>query len=209
MFRRSALPPHGSAARGRFVRAVASFLVTVGAAVATARCGLIASPDLGFGPERSFADHREVDVRYHSREGTMLAGTLYLPPAAGPIRRSYFISAPPAGPGPLDRKRHLGMGGPRHCGPLLRPARGRRVRRLVLRGAGPELLPACGRRSAGGHRRPEDLSGPRTHRLGLFGFSQGGWVVPIAAALDPHEVAFTIIGSGPAVTLGEEELYST
>ncbi|MBI4502279.1 MAG: prolyl oligopeptidase family serine peptidase [Gemmatimonadetes bacterium] len=45
-------------------------------------------------------------------------------------------------------------------------------------------------------------------RLGLFGFSQGGWVVPTAAALAPEEVAFMIIGSGPAVTLGEEELYS-
>ena len=43
--------------------------------------------------------------------------------------------------------------------------------------------------------------------IGLYGFSQGGWVVPNAAARSPS-VAFTVIGSGPAVSLGEESLYS-
>ena len=44
-------------------------------------------------------------------------------------------------------------------------------------------------------------------RIGLYGFSQGGWVLPNAAARSPS-VAFTVIGSGPAVSLGEEPLYS-
>ena len=44
-------------------------------------------------------------------------------------------------------------------------------------------------------------------RIGLYGFSQGGWVLPNAAARSPS-VAFTVIGSGPAVSLGEELLYS-
>lgn len=43
--------------------------------------------------------------------------------------------------------------------------------------------------------------------VGLYGFSQGGWIVPNAAARSPT-VAFTVIGSGPAVSLGEESLYS-
>ena len=45
-------------------------------------------------------------------------------------------------------------------------------------------------------------------RIGLWCFSQGGWVVPIAAAKGKNEIAFTMIGSGPAVSLGEELLYS-
>ncbi len=45
-------------------------------------------------------------------------------------------------------------------------------------------------------------------RIGAFGFSQGGWVVPIAVASAPELFSFAIIGSGPAVTLGEELYYS-
>jgi pimeloyl-ACP methyl ester carboxylesterase len=45
-------------------------------------------------------------------------------------------------------------------------------------------------------------------RVGGWGFSQGGWVVPLAASVAPGEIAWVIIGSGPAVSLGEELLYS-
>ncbi|MFQ5789888.1 MAG: alpha/beta hydrolase family protein [Acidobacteriota bacterium] len=44
-------------------------------------------------------------------------------------------------------------------------------------------------------------------KIGLYGFSQGGWIVPMATA-QSDDVAFTIIASGPAVTAGEEKLYS-
>lgn len=44
-------------------------------------------------------------------------------------------------------------------------------------------------------------------RVGLWGFSQGGWVVPHAAVRDPS-IAFVILGSGPTVSVGEEILYS-
>ena len=44
-------------------------------------------------------------------------------------------------------------------------------------------------------------------RIGLYGFSQGGWVVPNATARSPS-VAFSIVGSGPTVSLDEELLYS-
>ncbi len=42
---------------------------------------------------------------------------------------------------------------------------------------------------------------------GLWGFSQGGWIVPLAAAILRDFVAFTVIGSGPTVSLGEELLH--
>lgn len=37
-------------------------------------------------------------------------------------------------------------------------------------------------------------------RLGLLGFSEGGWVVPLAAARSPSRVAFTILVSAPVVS---------
>ena len=44
-------------------------------------------------------------------------------------------------------------------------------------------------------------------RIGLFGFSQAGWIAPLAASR--HEgVKFVVLVSGPAVTVGEENAYS-
>ncbi len=45
-------------------------------------------------------------------------------------------------------------------------------------------------------------------RLGLFGHSQGGWVVLEVAAADPS-VAFVITNSGPGVTMARQERYAT
>ncbi len=182
---------------------------TIAIVAATAGCGLFTSPELGFGPERRYSDHREVDVRYRSRDGTILAGTLYLPLAAGPHPAIVFqfgsprwTRAPWAGSAvPLwvelgiavlsyDRRGVGESGG--SCCPIHDPGYFPLVGGDLL-GAIDVLL------------THPDLD---SSRLGLFGFSQGGWVVPTAAAGDPEIVAFTIIGSGPAVTLGEEELYS-
>jgi uncharacterized protein len=43
--------------------------------------------------------------------------------------------------------------------------------------------------------------------IGLYGHSQGGWVVVEAAANDPH-VAFVVVNSGPGVTPAEQERYA-
>ncbi|MDX6423697.1 MAG: uncharacterized protein QOI67_1168 [Gaiellaceae bacterium] len=45
-------------------------------------------------------------------------------------------------------------------------------------------------------------------RLGLFGHSQGGWVVLDVAAIDPS-VAFVVTNSGPGVTMERQERYAT
>jgi pimeloyl-ACP methyl ester carboxylesterase len=45
-------------------------------------------------------------------------------------------------------------------------------------------------------------------RLGLFGHSQGGWVVLEVAATDPS-VAFVVTNSGPGVTMEQQERYAT
>jgi pimeloyl-ACP methyl ester carboxylesterase len=44
-------------------------------------------------------------------------------------------------------------------------------------------------------------------QIGLWGVSQAGWIVPMAAVFD-GEVAFTVLISGPTVTVGEENYYS-
>jgi dienelactone hydrolase len=44
-------------------------------------------------------------------------------------------------------------------------------------------------------------------RIGLIGFSQGGWISPLAASMG-STVAFVVSVSGPAVSVGEEIAYS-
>ena len=44
-------------------------------------------------------------------------------------------------------------------------------------------------------------------RIGIFGVSQAGWIAPLAASRSGR-VAFVVLLSGPAVTVGEEIAYS-
>lgn len=44
-------------------------------------------------------------------------------------------------------------------------------------------------------------------KVGLFGASEAGWVIPLAVSRDPH-VAFVALGSGPAVSTDEEGRWS-
>jgi pimeloyl-ACP methyl ester carboxylesterase len=45
-------------------------------------------------------------------------------------------------------------------------------------------------------------------RIGLFGVSQAGWIIPLAASLSP-DVKFMILVVGPTVSVGVENYYST
>jgi dienelactone hydrolase len=47
-----------------------------------------------------------------------------------------------------------------------------------------------------------------TARLGFFGASQAGWIIPLAAELTRTQPRFHIILSGPAVSTGVEQYYS-
>ncbi len=47
----------------------------------------------------------------------------------------------------------------------------------------------------------------RSDQVGLLGFSQAGWIIPLAASRS-SEVAFAAILSGPTVSVGEEIYYS-
>ncbi len=47
------------------------------------------------------------------------------------------------------------------------------------------------------------------HRIGLFGGSQAGWVIPRAAATGGALFSFAVILSGPVVSQGESDYYAT
>ena len=56
--------------------------------------------------------------------------------------------------------------------------------------------------AAAGHPRVDAA------RLGLWGVSQAGWIIPLAASLDQERIRFTVILSGPTVSIMEENAYS-
>ncbi len=175
----------------------------LGACLAAA-CGTQPSPD---GTERVYSTHREVDVTFRSVDGAVLAGTLMLPLAHGRYPAIVFHN----GSDRWTRSPYANVAG------LIE------LRMAVLtydkRGVGesegtccpfsePGYFPLLAQDVLAGVRRIAQHEDVRADLVGLFGFSQGGWVVPIAAADAPGDVAFTIIGSGPAVSLGEELLFS-
>jgi len=47
----------------------------------------------------------------------------------------------------------------------------------------------------------------RPDRVGLWGVSQGGWVIAMAAAAAPQEVAFIISVSGAGISVAEQQVY--
>lgn len=166
---------------------------------------------LTFHPSRPLYT-RSVSVNVASADGTVLAGTLSLPRWA---RRPVPAVVVVHGSGPLTRHDLLGD-----------------VRRLVRQGIGVLAYDKRGCGSSGGtYPRGADVGfetvlgiltqdaeaafvrlreqpGVDPSRLGFFGASQAGWIIPVAALrLDPQP-RFHIILSGPAVSTGVEGYYS-
>ena len=159
-----------------------------------------------FGDERVFDDHREVDIRFESG-GATLSGTLYLPLVPG--RRSAtafnpgsswttrvtwddvtpFVTALSVGVFSWDKPGH-GTSGGICCDPDPNVAFDRLAGDVV------EAVEAV-RRS--GRVDPD--------QVGVFGSSQGGWIVPLAANEAPAAVAFVIVAVGGAVSTGQEGVY--
>ena len=46
------------------------------------------------------------------------------------------------------------------------------------------------------------------HKIGMAGLSQAGFIIPMAASILKEELAFSLIFSGPTVSIYEENLYS-
>jgi pimeloyl-ACP methyl ester carboxylesterase len=171
---------------------------------ADARC---ARPPLRFGKVAVFSDHREVPVRFTCARAT-LAGTLYLPRGAGRHPAAVWVH----GSGPARR---LGFG--KGVLPALVRS-GVAMLSWDKRGVGASTGTCCpgdrghfsllavdvdGALNALRARRDVDR-----RRIGIVGASQAGWIVPLAAARFDHRLAFTAMVDAPAVSYGEEQLYS-
>ena len=146
---------------------------------------------------------RREDIRFRNGNVT-LAGTLTLPPGRGPFPAVVFLH----GSGPVTRdvilaeyfatqgiatlaydKRGTGESG----GTYTHNVDAQEFERL----AGDALAAVAFARG----RAELDA-----RRVGLWGISQAGWIAAIAAR--SPDVAFSVLVSGPAVSLGEENYYS-
>jgi dienelactone hydrolase len=143
----------------------------------------------------------------------------------GGIRLAYSIDFP-AGSGPFPAV-VFGHGSGQVTRQQLRPlaqqltARGFAVLRFDKRGVGESTGVYSGVGVANSFAMFADLSsdvvaavrflrtqpGIDATRVGLFGVSQAGWILPVAAR-DLGDAAFMVLWSGPVCTVGEENYYS-
>ena len=153
-------------------------------------------------------DHLEIE----SADGTILVGTLHLPEGEGPFPAFVWVH----GSGAVTR--HQGGGS---VVPALANA-GYAVLIMDKRGVGDSGGDYFGVNPAGSDfilgQLAEDtqaaaeflsqLSIINPNQIGLFGNSQAGWIIPLAAA-SSAEVSLAVILVGPTVSVGEENYYSS
>lgn len=153
-------------------------------------------------------DRVEQEITFYSR-GTRLVGTLHLPPRPGP--HPVLVGA--HGSGRIDRSDLY---------------QNEVADYLVPRGVAFFMFDKRGSGESGGTYPGSYSSSMVTYavdviaavdavaarddidasKVGLWGMSQAGWVIPIAASMEKDRIAFTIIVSGPTVSILEENLYS-
>jgi dienelactone hydrolase len=169
----------------------------------SARC---TDPNPTFGQATDLGDHREVGVHF-TCEGAALAGTLYLPDATGRFPAVVWVH----GSGEQPRLPYEAD----IVAPLVED--GIAVFSYDKRGVGESEGDCC--TSPGQYnlvaadadgavlalRSRADIDATR---VGLYGASEAGWVVPLANSRLPEPVAFTALVAGPTVTTGEEEVWS-
>lgn len=156
-------------------------------------------------PALSELEYTEVTFE-NPYEGFQLAGMLFLPEGDGPFPTAIFIH----GSGPSKRNsgwylataQHLQTNG---IAVLLPDKRGNEKSEGDWIGASIEEL-ATDTLSAVEFIKTQEMFEYST--IGLIGFSQGGWIVPVAAAKS-DELAFVVSMSGNAVTTDEQLSYET
>ncbi len=180
-----------------------SMTLLVAVVVAALGCGAQPKPSQG---QSQGVTERE--IRFESR-GTTLVGTLFLPPGQGP----HPVLVGGHGSGHVDRsdtyqreiverftpqgiaffmfdKRGVGASGGEYAGSYSSS--------MVIYAV--DLLAAL---DAVVQQPDVDA-----RRAGFWGMSQAGWTIPIAASMAQDRVAFSIIVSGPTVSIWEEVVYS-
>ena len=169
----------------------------------TARCE---NPSPTSDQATKVGDHREVGIRF-TCEDTVLAGTLYLPSAEGRYPAVVWVH----GSGEQPRLPYEAA----IVAPLVE--KGIAVFSYDKRGVGESegdcctnpgqynLVAADADGAVVALRSRDDID---AERVGFYGVSEAGWVVPLADSRLQEPVAFTALVSGPSVTTGEEKVWS-
>ncbi|TMF36113.1 MAG: hypothetical protein E6I27_14125 [Chloroflexi bacterium] len=168
----------------------------------TARCN---APNPSFSAVQALGDHNEVSVRF-ACEGVRLSGTAYLPLPAGPHPAVVWVS----GDGPHKRLAFGAM-------VAMFLEAGVAFMSYDKRGVGESQGTCCpgdyghfnllAADAVGAANTVRVMPEIDSRHVGLLGASQAGWIVPLAAARS-KSVAFTALADAPAVSQGEELLYS-
>jgi dienelactone hydrolase len=151
---------------------------------------------------------RQFDVRFPNGR-TTLAGTLTIPPGSGPHPGVVYVSGSgdtlreeshwldslfiPHGIAVLAYdKRGVGQSGGAYPGDL----------------ATTETIAALAGDAAAAARFLAGQAGIDRSRVGFYGLSQGGWIIPQATVRSSGAVSWALIESGPTVTQGESDAYA-
>jgi pimeloyl-ACP methyl ester carboxylesterase len=186
---------------------VAALGLSAGAGTADAAGARCTRPPVTFGTVAAFSDHGEVPVRFTCAHAT-LAGTLYLPRGGGRHSAAVWVH----GSGPARR-----LGFAKGVLPALVRS-GVAMLSWDKRGVGASTGTCCPGDRGHFDLLAADVDGAlnalrtrgdidRRH-IGIVGASQAGWIVPLAATRFDHALAFTAMVDAPAVSYGEEQLYS-
>jgi uncharacterized protein len=154
-------------------------------------------------------DVRQFDVRFRSGKAT-LAGTLTIPPGAGPHPGVVYVS----GSGDTLREEAQWLQG-------LFVSRGIAVLAYDKRGIGQsggtytgslasdDTIRTLAGDAAAAARFLAAQKGIDSKRVGFYGLSQGGWIIPQAAVRANGAVSWAVIESGPTVTQGESDNFAS
>ena len=170
----------------------------------------LATGAFGEAPARTGArlDVRQYDVRFPNGK-TTLTGTLTVPPGAGPHPAVVYVS----GSGDTLREESHWLDG-------LFVSHGIAVLAYDKRGVGQsggvypgdlaseETINTLAGDAAAAARFVAAQAGIDRTRVGFYGLSQGGWIIPQAAVRAAGVVSWALIQSGPTVTQGESDTYA-
>ena len=153
-------------------------------------------------------DVRQYDVRFPNGK-TTLAGTLAVPPGAGPHPAVVYVS----GSGDTLREESHWLDGlfiTHGIAVLAYDKRGVGQSGGVYPGdlASEETINTLAGDAAAAARFVAAQAGIDRNRVGFYGLSQGGWIIPQAAVRAADVVSWALIQSGPTVTQGESDTYA-
>ena len=155
-----------------------------------------------FGPRQQFGDRTTIEVRFESR-GQTLVGTLDLPAGSGPHPTLVWVH----GSGPEGRDQaasyYARLLDPRYAF-FAYDKRGVGESQGVCCPLDFELLADDVVAAVDAVRERDEVD---RGAVGLMALSQGGWIAPLAAD-SSDAIAFAVILSGSAVSIGEEAEYS-